>query len=116
MNLLADEGVDKQVVDALRLAGHTVTWILEQVPGSSDDLIIELANSMSALLITQDKDFGEMVFRRGFVHNGVVLLRLHVLSADDKAELVCNAMRVHGTEMYKAFTVINVRNIRIRTF
>lgn len=74
MNLLADEGVERQIVEGLRRGGHAVQYIAEMAPGISDDVILAHANSQQALLVTLDKDFGEMVYRQGLVHAGVILL------------------------------------------
>lgn len=63
MNLLADEGVDRPIVEKLRREGHTVAYIAEMSPGIDDDTILDQANVNNALLLTLDKDFGELVFR-----------------------------------------------------
>jgi len=76
MNLLADEGVERQIVERLRQAGHDVWYIAEMEPGIADDVVLAQANASQALLITLDKDFGELVYRQGLVHAGVILLRL----------------------------------------
>ena len=69
MNLLADEGVDRPIVEMLRQNGHTVLYIAEMSPSISDDLLLDTANEHNALLITLDKDFGELaiVFRKTHV-------------------------------------------------
>jgi predicted nuclease of predicted toxin-antitoxin system len=77
MKLLADEGIDKPIVDALRNAGFDVVYILESSPSVKDDFILSLANSEKRIVITQDKDFGELVFRLKQAHYGVILIRLH---------------------------------------
>lgn len=86
MNLVCDEGIERQIVDALRAAGHTVWYVAEMRPGISDDEVLEKAAAEEATVVTNDKDFGELVFRQGRAHHGVVLLRLHGLDADKKAE------------------------------
>ena len=63
MNLLADESLDYQIVYQLRQDGHVVWYVAEMDPGIADDLVLELANRESAVLLTADKDFGELVFR-----------------------------------------------------
>jgi predicted nuclease of predicted toxin-antitoxin system len=63
MNILADESVDRQIVERLRQDGHEVLYIAEMEPSIEDDLVLERANERSALLVTADKDFGELVFR-----------------------------------------------------
>ena len=61
MKLLADESIDRQIVEHLRLDGHHVSYIAEMEPGIPDDAVLNLANDEEALLITADKDFGELV-------------------------------------------------------
>lgn len=63
MKLIADEGVDKPIVDALRNAGLDVRYIVESDQGADGDYILKLANKQKRILLTQDKDFGELVFR-----------------------------------------------------
>src|SRR5205809_7602530 len=98
MNLLADEGIDKPIVDALRTAGFDVIYILETNAGADDDFILSLANTEKRILITQDKDFGELVFRLKQVHYGVILIRLHGYSATLKAEITTAVLMEHKSE------------------
>ncbi len=114
MNLIADEGIDKPIVDALRNAGFDVTYILETNRGAYDDLILEMANTQKRILLTQDKDFGELVYRLKYAHFGVILIRLQGYSAKFKAEIVVNMIIKHKEELIKAFTVIQQNAIRIR--
>jgi len=73
MNLLADESVERQVIERLRRDGHEVLYIAEMEPGVTDDVVLERANETAALLITADKDFGEMVFREERLSSGGVV-------------------------------------------
>lgn len=114
MNILADEGVDKQIVDHLRQDGHIVVYIAEESPSITDDVILDMANQQEALLLTRDKDFGELVYRMNRVTKGVVLVRLDGVHPTTKATLVSAALTTHGTEMIGAFTVISPGNVRIR--
>lgn len=59
MNLLADESVDRPIVERLRQDGHATLYVAELAPGVSDEDVLREANSRSALLLTEDKDFGE---------------------------------------------------------
>src|SRR5438105_2813097 len=102
MNLLADEGVDQQIVLQLRADGHTVLYVAEMSPGISDDAVLLEANTTLAVLITEDKDFGELVYRQGLIHLGVVLVRLHGLPSITKARIVSEAITHHGGEMSNA--------------
>ena len=73
MNLLADEGVDRQIVDRLRHEGYSVLYVAEMDPGLADELVLDRANRAQALLLTVDKDFGELVFRQLKLTSGVIL-------------------------------------------
>jgi predicted nuclease of predicted toxin-antitoxin system len=84
MNLLIDESVDRHVVDKLRQDSHNVVYVSEMDPGISDDVVLSIANNMGALLLTADKDFGELVFRRQQISAGVLLIRLAGLSQEAK--------------------------------
>ena len=114
MNLLVDEGVDKPIVDALRLAGFNVVYILETNKGAEDNLILALANTQKRLLLTRDKDFGELVFRLKQTHYGVILIRLEGYSAILKAQITVNAIMKYKEALISAFTVIQPNAIRIR--
>jgi hypothetical protein len=76
MRWLADECVDAPIVDHLRAAGHDVTYMAEIAAGASDVETIIRAQTESRLLLTEDKDFGELVFRRMRAVPGLVLLRI----------------------------------------
>jgi predicted nuclease of predicted toxin-antitoxin system len=114
MNLLIDESVDRQVVEKLRQDGHNVVYISDLDPGISDEVVLSTANSTRALLVTADKDFGELVFRRQQVNAGVLLIRLAGLPPQSKAELVAAAVRDHSDELPGAFSVLSRGMIRIR--
>jgi len=63
VKLLADEGVDAAIVARLRADGHDIVYVAELSPGITDDAVLELANADERILMTTDKDFGELVFR-----------------------------------------------------
>jgi predicted nuclease of predicted toxin-antitoxin system len=114
MNLVADESVDRSIVIRLRQEGHDVHYVAESAPSTTDDVLLEHANSRKCILMTADKDFGELVFRLGRVSQGVILLRLAGLSASLKAQVVSEALQMHEQEMPRAFTVISAGMVRIR--
>ena len=114
MNFVADESVDRQVVERLREDGHSVIYIAEMDPGIPDEDVFRLSNRRSAILITADKDFGELVFRQASVAHGVVLIRLAGLSQGLKAEMLSSAIRDRASEIPNAFSVVTPGTIRIR--
>lgn len=114
MKILADESVDGQIVDRLRQDGHLVLYVAEMEPGISDDPVLDLANRESAVLVTADKDFGELVFRQRRLMPGIVLIRLAGLPPAHKAEIVTSAIRQHTLELPQAFAVVTAKALRIR--
>lgn len=83
-------------------------------PGASDETVLDLANREAAILLTSDRDFGELVFRQGRVHSGVILIRLSGLSSEAKANVVAMTIAEHAPEYAGAFAVIVQGNVRIR--
>ena len=73
MKFLVDESVDRQVVDRLRMDGYEVWYVTEMDPGIPDDFVLNRANQELAILVTADKDFGELVFRQKRISKGVFL-------------------------------------------
>ena len=116
MNLLADESVDRQIVERLRQDGHAVQYIAEMEPGISDEIVLDLAYQEADVLLTADKDFGELVFRQGRLTSGILLVRLAGLSAMRKAEIAAAAVDQHSAELPGAFAVLTARSFRIRRF
>ncbi|MBX0331386.1 DUF5615 family PIN-like protein [Oscillochloris sp. ZM17-4] len=114
MNIVADEGVDRPIVDQLRQDGHDVVYIAEESPSITDDEVLRIANTRGSVLLTIDKDFGELVFRLNRVDHGVVLVRLEGLHAATKAAIVAHAFRDYGHELGSAFSVIGPGTVRIR--
>ena len=114
MNLVVDESVDRRIVDALRQDGHNVLYISEFAPSIVDQEVLDLANRNGALLVTEDKDFGELVFRNGQIHTGVVLIRLGGLSAQAKVRNILNIFANQGTKLLNAFSVISPGRVRVR--
>jgi len=100
VNLFADESVDRPVVERLRQDSHDVVYVAELTPSITDDEVLRDANSRSAVLVTADKDFGELVFRQGAIHSGVVLLRLAGLANATKGEIVAEVCRLRPLCQY----------------
>ena len=77
MRILANENFPGDAVIALRQHGHDVAWVRTDAPGSSDWQVLRFAQAEGGVLITFDKDFGELAFRRGLPADcGVILFRL----------------------------------------
>lgn len=114
MKLLSDEGIERTVVEGLRSAGHDVYWIAEETPGAEDVVILAKAKRLRRLILTNDKDFGELVYRLRGPTFGVLLLRLGDLSSIDKASLVCKVIDSHADELPSSFSVLTSKSLRVR--
>lgn len=102
MKILVDEGVDLLIVERLRQGCHQVRYVAEMEPGISDEVVLDLANLEGAILLTADKDFGELVFRQERITRGIILIRLTGISLARKAEIVASVIVAHGEEMGNA--------------
>ena len=114
MNWAADENVDHQIIGVLRALGHTVWSVAEQDSGLADEDVLGEALTRRAVLLTSDKDFGELVFRQKRASFGVVLIRLAGLPVDVRAARVAEAIKSVLSDVAGNFTVIDRTGIRIR--
>lgn len=89
-------------------------YVAEMDPGISDDVVLERARQQDMVLVTSDRDFGEMVFREKRASAGVILLRLSGLSLQAKATIVATALREHEAALVGAFSVVTPALVRIR--
>ena len=78
MRFLADESCDFAVVRSLKAAGYDVAAVAEILRGASDESVIALAASERRILITEDKDFGQLVFAAARANSGVIFVRFPV--------------------------------------
>jgi predicted nuclease of predicted toxin-antitoxin system len=114
MKFLADENFPQPALEALRKAGWNVFSIAESCPGISDDEVIAVWASQERVLLTFDKDFGELVFRRGLsAVSGVVLSRVTPESPDDAAG-VALALAESQPDLAGTFCVVTRDRIRVR--
>jgi predicted nuclease of predicted toxin-antitoxin system len=80
---LANENIPSEVVQAARQAGEDLSWIAESSPGVDDDVVLALSLAQGRVLLTFDKDFGQMAFREGKDAScGVILLRPRLSDPD----------------------------------
>lgn len=85
MKFLADESVDHPIIARLREDGHTVDSIAEESPGVRDEEVLARAVGEGMILLTGDKDLGELVYRGRLPHAGVLLFRLAGLTESKNA-------------------------------
>ena len=110
--IVADESVDFRIVLQLRQLEFNVYSIIEQQPSITDETVLGIACENDALLITEDKDFGELVFRLHLPHHGILLIRIE--EGPQKISSVVQAIHNYYAEMVNKFSVINEKKLRIK--
>jgi len=115
MRFLADESCDFAVVRALRLDGHDVLAVSEFQQRSLDQEVMELALAESRLLLTEDKDFGRLVFAAGVESSGGILMRFPASARRMLATAVRRLVTERGAQLGRAFVVLQPGSIRIST-
>ena len=116
MKFVADENIDEPAISALRNFQLNILSVGEIMCGCSDSEVLEFANSNNSFLITADKDFGELVFRQRKIVRGVILLRLHGLSIENKITTLKDFFEKHSDVLKQegVFIVISENNVRVR--
>jgi predicted nuclease of predicted toxin-antitoxin system len=114
MQFLANENIPLDVVAALRNEGHDVAWIRTDSPGSRDPDILTRAVTENRVLLTFDKDFGDLAFQFGLPATcGIVLFRLQASSSAALAIMVVAAIRSRS-DWAGNFSVVEPGRIRMR--
>jgi predicted nuclease of predicted toxin-antitoxin system len=114
MRFLADENVSRLVIERLRAAGFDVASVRETRSGASDKEVLDAANSEDCILVTEDRDLGELVVRQRLGVRGIILLELDRLSNAAEAELVAETVRIHASKLTGNLVVIEPARVRIR--
>ncbi|HLF63920.1 MAG TPA: DUF5615 family PIN-like protein, partial [Saprospiraceae bacterium] len=96
--ILADESVDFRIVKALRASGLQVHAVLEIKSGMSDQDVLTIASQNQYIVLTSDKDFGDLTFRLKKAQNGIVLLRFFNTSIDIQIEKTISAFELYADQ------------------
>jgi predicted nuclease of predicted toxin-antitoxin system len=113
MNFLADESCAGPIIRALRESGHDVVAISEVGKGATDEEVLERALNEKRVLITEDRDFGELVYARGRSSAGVILVRFPRPARRAKPATVVEAVAKLGSRLRDSFTVVEPGRVRI---
>ena len=114
MRLVADECVDGGVIRLLRDKGVTVFSISEEHASIADKNVLEIANEMHWLLLTEDRDFGELVYRLEQPHHGIVYVKIKGLERKVKIERIVSIILTYYEQLGDAFTVVTNDKMKIR--
>jgi len=113
VKFLADESCAGLVISALREAGHDVLAIAELSKGVSDVHVLELAVSERRVVITEDRDFGELVFARRSGSAGVIFVKFHSRARHVKPMAVVEAVAKLGARLHDRFAIVESGRVRI---
>ncbi len=113
LRFLADENCDFAVVRALRTAGYDVLAVSEFMSRSDDQELITLAGREQRLLLTEDKDFGWLVFVSHLKSPGVILIRFPSHSRESLGRAIAQVVREQGDRLRGAFVVVQPGVVRI---
>ena len=114
MKFLVDVGVGKHVEEWLEKNGYDVKPVRIFNPAARDEEILLIAVAESRMVITMDKDFGELIYNSGTQHAGVLILRLEDAKGKKKAEIVEIILREYQNKMSNRFCVYQDGKLRIR--
>ena len=112
---LTDVGVGRKVEDYMRSKGYNVKSILDVDIRMKDKNIIEIGRNEDRVIITMDKDFGELAFKSRLAHSGILLLRLEDAEADEKVEAVKEILEGYSNVLKNNFSVFQGGKLRTRS-
>lgn len=114
MRFMLDESAHLGLVGHLGTLGHDVTVVGREYPPSLDDpAVLAIAQQEGRVLITNDRDFGELVFDRFRPHSGVILLRLKGLPLATQVARLDHVLADHADDL-RRFLVVTETNVRVR--
>ncbi len=98
----------------LEARGHNVKSMLTENPSLSDFRILQIAIAENRIIVTMDKDFGELVFHSSFDHKGIVLLRLEDMNGNEKTEVMNYILDNFENRIEENFCVFKNGKLRVR--
>lgn len=113
LKFLIDVGVGKKAEEWLKANGYDVKTVRSVDPRAKDIEILKIAKFESRMVITMDKDFGELVFKSGEPHNGVLILRLEDANGSEKAEIIKKILHDYQDKIQNRFCVFQDNRLRI---
>lgn len=113
MRILANEDFPGEALVALRQRGHDVAWVRTDAPGSSDCMVLQRAEAEDRVLVTFDKDFGELAFRAELpASSGIILFRISAPSSAHVARVAAAALESRA-DWAGHFAVVEDARIRM---
>jgi len=113
MRFLVDECTGPGVAKWLRMQNHDVISVYDEIRGADDRDVIQKAFEQDRILITNDKDFAELVFREKKPHKGIILLRLENERTANKISVLKHLLEKYQKSIPGSFIVVTETNVRI---
>ncbi len=112
MRFLVDECTGPAVAEWLRAQGHEVFSVYDSARGMDDNDIVQKAFEENWILITNDKDFGDQIYREHKSHHGVILLRLDNERAKNKIDVLKRLLNSYVDRLPDQFVVATEEKVR----
>lgn len=112
IRFIADVNVEKGIVDYLSGKGHDVKWIPSYNCEIVDEMLLSIANDEKRILITNDKDFGELIFLQKKLSTGIILLRVKGQRVKDKLVMIKKLLQYYSDKIQNHFVIITNKKIR----
>ncbi|MBE9211630.1 DUF5615 family PIN-like protein [Plectonema cf. radiosum LEGE 06105] len=112
MRFLVDECTGSTVARWLRDQGYEVFSVYDEARGISDDEVLQKALNENWILITNDKDFGDKIFREGSLHRGIIFLRLDNERATNKINKLQLLLENYADRLPEQFVVVTENKVR----
>jgi predicted nuclease of predicted toxin-antitoxin system len=110
---LADVNVEKPLIDYLLKRGYDIKWVPDYNCEMPDEDLLKLANQEKRIFVTNDKDFGELIFLQKRVSAGIILFRVKGQRTQEKIKLMKKLLMGYRDKLLKHFIVITRDKIRI---
>jgi predicted nuclease of predicted toxin-antitoxin system len=114
MKFLLDECCSPRFVKEIRDAGHDVLYVLEYDRGINDSEVLEKSYQEGRILVTRDKDFGELVYRLEKQVTGIILLRFSNKNRHLQWPRLKELISLKSRDLVGTFVVVNEHKYRIR--
>ena len=112
MRFVADVNLEFSVIGEIRSLGYEIIWIADLNPGMKDDELLAFAEEGKYILVTNDKDFGELVFRQRRLTAGVILLRVKRQNVEIKRERIRRLLKDFKDKLEGKFVVVSDSKVR----
>jgi len=113
LKFIVDECTGSNVAGWLKQKGFEIYDVYAENKGADDEWILEKSFKENYIVITNDKDFGELVFRKGKGHRGVIFLRLQKETDENKISTISKVIKRFGNQLSTSFVVASEDFVRV---